>query len=57
MIKPKHEIYKKIGFIQGRLSPIINNKIQIFPVENWKDEYEKASSLDIRLIEWTIDNG
>ena len=45
----------KIGFVQGRLSPMINNRIQQFPLDSWKNEFVLASKLDIKLIEWTID--
>jgi hexulose-6-phosphate isomerase len=45
----------KIGFIQGRLSPMINNRIQQFPLDSWQNEFVLASKLDIKLIEWTID--
>ena len=44
-----------IGFIQGRLSPIINNKIQVFPVENWEKEFSEAKIIGLDMIEWTID--
>ena len=29
----------KIGIVQGRLSPTINNKIQAFPFHTWQDEF------------------
>jgi hexulose-6-phosphate isomerase len=45
----------KIGFVQGRLSPMINNRIQQFPLDYWQNEFALASKLDIKLIEWTID--
>jgi hexulose-6-phosphate isomerase len=45
----------KIGVMQGRLSPIVNNKIQQFPWDSWQNEFVTASQVDIRLIEWTID--
>jgi hexulose-6-phosphate isomerase len=45
----------KIGFIQGRLSPITNNRIQQFPWDSWQHEFIVASKIDIKLIEWTID--
>jgi hexulose-6-phosphate isomerase len=45
----------KIGFVQGRLSPMINNRIQQFPLNSWQNEFVLASKLDIKLIEWTID--
>ena len=44
-----------IGFIQGRLSPITNNRIQQFPWNSWQNEFSIASKNDINLIEWTID--
>ena len=27
-----------LGFMQGRLSPMIENMIQRFPIDNWKHE-------------------
>jgi len=45
----------KIGFIQGRLSPITNNRIQQFPWCSWQNEFSEAAKLDIKLVEWTID--
>jgi len=45
----------KIGFMQGRLSPVINGKIQEFPWGNWQREFDVASSLGFSLMEWTLD--
>ena len=45
----------KVGVMQGRLSPIINNRIQQFPWDSWQNEFVIASKIDIKLIEWTID--
>jgi len=45
----------RIGFMQGRLSPMIDRKIQAFPWDAWKDEFLKANNLSIRLMEWTLD--
>jgi len=45
----------RIGFIQGRLSPITNSRIQQFPWDNWQNEFTIASNNDLDLIEWTID--
>ena len=44
-----------IGFMQGRLSPLINGRIQAFPWENWKDEFPLAQRINLHLIEWTLD--
>jgi L-ribulose-5-phosphate 3-epimerase len=46
---------QKIGFMQGRLSPVINGRIQAFPWENWRDEFPLAQQIDIHLMEWTLD--
>ena len=45
----------KVGVMQGRLSPMINNRIQQFPWDSWPNEFVLASKIDIKLIEWTID--
>jgi hexulose-6-phosphate isomerase len=42
--------------MQGRLSPMINNKIQSFPWKFWKDEFRICNKLNIKKLEWTIDN-
>jgi len=44
-----------LGFMQGRLSPIVNNQIQSFPWDSWEDEIAKANKLGFNLIEWTLD--
>ena len=46
---------KKIGFMQGRLSPTENNKIQFFPEKNWKSEFLLASKIGLKNMEWTLD--
>lgn len=45
----------KIGFMQGRLSPQIDGKIQAFPWPYWQDEFALAASIGLRLMEWTLD--
>ncbi|MBF0195204.1 MAG: sugar phosphate isomerase/epimerase [Magnetococcales bacterium] len=45
---------RDIGFIQGRLSPIIDGQIQAFPVENWKQEFPLAELHGFPCMEWTI---
>lgn len=44
-----------IGFMQGRLSPLVNGKIQAFPCDHWRDEFPLAEQLGIKLMEWTLD--
>ena len=41
--------------MQGRLSPILNGKIQEFPWKNWREEFEISASLGFELMEWTLD--
>ena len=45
----------KIGFMQGRLSPLVNNQIQAFPFDNWSYEFESAELLGLSCMEWTLD--
>ena len=45
----------KIGFMQGRLSPLIDGKIQSFPWQTWKKEFEEGKKIDLTKMEWTID--
>ena len=45
----------KLGFMQGRLSPIVRNKIQAFPFKDWKKEFILAKKIGFKLMEWTID--
>lgn len=45
----------KIGFVQGRLTKQ-KKKIQQFPTENWKNEFQIAKKLKFNIIEWTIDH-
>jgi len=44
-----------IGFMQGRLSPIVNGKIQSFPWNHWKQEFKIAADNDFSIMEWTLD--
>lgn len=44
-----------VGFMQGRLSPIVNGKIQAFPWSTWQDEFFLASKIGINIMEWTLD--
>ncbi len=44
-----------IGFIQGRLSNLVDNKIQCFPWPYWENEFSKAHRLGLCLMEWTLD--
>ena len=45
----------KIGFMQGRLSPMQGKKIQSFPWKNWKKEFQIGRKLNFKILEWTLD--
>jgi hexulose-6-phosphate isomerase len=45
----------RIGFMQGRLSPLVDGKIQAFPWQHWESEFEVAQAIGIPLMEWTLD--
>jgi L-ribulose-5-phosphate 3-epimerase len=44
-----------IGIMCGRMSPQIDNKIQIFPASSWKNEFTAASECGFDSIEWIFD--
>ncbi len=46
----------RIGFMQGRLSPPVDGKIQAFPWHHWGAEFPAAEQLELGLIEWTLDH-
>ena len=45
----------KLGFMQGRLSPIVDNQIQAFPFDYWSNEFSIANKLGLTCMEWTLD--
>jgi L-ribulose-5-phosphate 3-epimerase len=45
----------KIGIMQGRLSPLIDERIQAFPSNSWESEFEKAAKIGFDCIEWIFD--
>ena len=45
----------KVGFMQGRLSPMVDGQIQAFPWDHWEDEFKRAHEINISLMEWTLD--
>src|SRR5262245_49056342 len=46
----------RIGFMQGRLSPQIDGKIQAFPWQFWENEFLIGGEAKFELIEWTLDH-
>ncbi len=45
----------RIGFMQGRLCPLVDGRTQAFPWASWKDEFPMAEQINIHLMEWTLD--
>lgn len=46
---------EQVGFMQGRLSPLQDGKIQAFPWANWQQEFSTAGDAGFQLMEWTLD--
>lgn len=46
---------QRIGFMQGRLTPVRNGVIQEFPRTNWENEFRIGAELGFTLMEWTLD--
>lgn len=44
-----------IGFMQGRLSPLVDGKIQAFPWDFWQHEFPSAKKIGLSTMEWTLD--
>ena len=45
----------RIGLMQGRLSAMVDGKIQAFPWNEWREEFSRAKALGLTRMEWTID--
>ncbi len=45
----------RIGFMQGRLSPLVDGRIQAFPWDHWRDEFRLANQFGFERMEWTLD--
>lgn len=46
----------KLGIMQGRLSPPVNNQIQAFPLGHWKEEFPLCHKLGLECMEWIFEN-
>jgi L-ribulose-5-phosphate 3-epimerase len=44
-----------IGIMQGRLVPPVGNRIQCFPMEQWRNEFALAAEAELAAIEWIFD--
>jgi L-ribulose-5-phosphate 3-epimerase len=52
---PGQPIAERIGFMQGRLSALVDGKIQAFPWNEWREEFPRAKTIGLSRMEWTID--
>ncbi len=42
----------RIAIMQGRLLPPVNDRIQAFPVDRWREEFTRAAEAGLAGIEW-----
>jgi len=47
---------RRVGIMQGRLSPKRPAPLQSFPQASWRDEFGRAEELGFDLIEWLVDD-
>jgi L-ribulose-5-phosphate 3-epimerase len=47
---------RRVGFMQGRLSPLVDGRIQAFPAAHWREEFPIAQALGFARMEWTLDH-
>lgn len=45
----------RIGVMQGRLSPMVSDRIQAFPSEHWRVEFDRAAEIGLSSIEWIFE--
>lgn len=48
-------LHARLGFMQGRLSPPVDGRIQAFPWDHWRAEFDVAARAGFSLMEWTLD--
>lgn len=44
-----------LGTTLGRLSLPVDNRLQAFPINSWRDEFEIAQEANLEFIEWIFD--
>lgn len=47
---------RRIGIMQGRLSPAPSGRFQCFPRASWREEFPKAQEAGFACIEWIVDS-
>ncbi len=46
---------ERVGFMQGRFSPLLDGRIQAFPWDYWQSEFASGKKNGFGLMEWTLD--
>ena len=44
--------YARLGIMQGRLSPPIDDQIQAFPAGVWEEEFALSKAIGLGCLEW-----
>lgn len=50
-----HGFAARVGFMQGRMSALVEGRIQAFPWSSWEEEFPLAEKHGFQLMEWTLD--
>ena len=50
----KKKFKKNLSITQGRHLRVINQRIQIFPEKNWKNELKLFNLTKLKFIEWVV---
>jgi len=50
----KRNFKKKLSITQGRHVKVINQRIQLFPEKNWKNELKLFNLTKLKFIEWVV---
>ena len=48
-------MFARVGIMQGRLVPPVDDQIQAFPAEKWREEFPAARNAGLDSIEWIYD--
>ncbi len=45
----------RLGVMQGRLAPPVDNQIQAFPLAAWREEFPASQRLGLTCLEWIFE--
>lgn len=55
MTSKENRLTRRVGIMQGRLSPRPQERLQAFPKESWEEEFSLAKKLGLDGIEWIFE--